>query len=362
MVLLSICIPTRNRPAVIKKTLDFIIAQIHKLGLENEIEIIVADNTDAVSEKINPESIKYPLLRYFNNKGNIGYYGSINKMTKSATGTYAWYLSDDDILADDAIAEIISALKDTSREINYLTFLSGGMVRGEITDEDIYFKGLDCDYFSDGLLFMQRYFESVIFISTNIFHVKKLNAHADKYNLFNNYSSAYQNSLLCLSFIGLHGNVRIIRKTILYDNLQAKTYTEETAITVPVLGYIEALHKLEAFGFKPHAYEAYRKSVRDHVLHCGLTFSIGRIETPQRFDYRPGYRSIMCDSKLEIRTRLYALFVYVLLHLPKMAAKVCIRTVFTFKSPHFTYSRWAARIKESHDSLCAMKNRIDSTY
>ena len=65
---LSICIPTYNRAAVLEKTLDTIVQQ-----LDDEIEIVISDNcsTDNTEEVGRKYANKYKNIKYFRNEVNV---------------------------------------------------------------------------------------------------------------------------------------------------------------------------------------------------------------------------------------------------------------------------------------------------
>ncbi|SHI96953.1 Glycosyltransferases involved in cell wall biogenesis [Propionispora hippei DSM 15287] len=91
--LVSILIPTYNRPEYFKIALESAINQTYR-----NIEIVIADNsTNEETKKVISSYLeKYDNIRYFNNGGNIGIQSVLNLVTKSS-GEYINYLMDDDV-------------------------------------------------------------------------------------------------------------------------------------------------------------------------------------------------------------------------------------------------------------------------
>jgi len=70
--LVSICIPTYNRAAYLKKSIDSIISQAEFLS--GEVEIVISDNAsaDMTKEKVDAYFSKFSNIHYFCNSNNIG--------------------------------------------------------------------------------------------------------------------------------------------------------------------------------------------------------------------------------------------------------------------------------------------------
>ena len=308
MYLLSVCIPTRNRPKELLKTVKAIEDQIEAANALNEVEIVISDNTDRDELRLAPSDFPYVNLTFLSNDGNIGYARNVNKVFFSAKGTYTWLLADDDIPLDGAILHILNALRDQnpSRPINYLTYFTGAILSGKAVD-NFYSITADIDYYMDGRDFLQPYWLSIIFISSNIFCREKMIEHAQKYNLFENVNDVFQNSLLSISFIDKLGGVKIIPKTLLLDTYRPKNYTPYTSINVPVIQYVKLLKQLESISVSAECIELIRKSVNEHLLGYGLGFVIRKIETDDHFQYGDEYKKFVKDSYLQIDTRGWAL-------------------------------------------------------
>lgn len=115
--LLSIVIPTYNRKVELKCQLYRLLAEINKLHVlkKKNIEIIISDNCsdyDFVSFMSNI-SFELPkeILRFSQNKENVGFDRNIEKLYNEATGEYIWFLSDDDNFVCGAIDKILKTIE-----------------------------------------------------------------------------------------------------------------------------------------------------------------------------------------------------------------------------------------------------------
>ena len=99
---LSICIPTYNRPELLKNTIENLVNNIYKKDFLKEILII--DNSEKNDSKdIVKNYLKdYGKIRYIKNHTNLGAEGNFKKSIYEATGEYIWIIGDDDILEKDS--------------------------------------------------------------------------------------------------------------------------------------------------------------------------------------------------------------------------------------------------------------------
>jgi glycosyltransferase involved in cell wall biosynthesis len=226
-IILSICIPTRNRKKEVLHQLELIFNSGAELnGL---IEVVIGDNSDNPEEELSGVSFNDRGIRvnYIKNEGNIGYSGNINNLINNAIGAYVWLLADDDYLYDNSIAEIIEALQKKS-EINYLTFDHDTAINGEVVVKERYFSNVKNTFFVNGNDFLRSHFTSVIFVSINIFNREKLlSFKLDNANLVND---TYQNSILCLAFIEKYGNCFVIDKSLIIETSGNKLPSPKSAI------------------------------------------------------------------------------------------------------------------------------------
>lgn len=127
MMLLSICIPTYNRPDELKELYRSILRPaLDEYG--ERIEVIVRDNSDENNALLN-QAILGDSISYYKNETNIGFWGSQLKLVEDATGNYIWIISDDDLILWDGFRRLMDCLPRANDEgidcivlpINYRT-------------------------------------------------------------------------------------------------------------------------------------------------------------------------------------------------------------------------------------------------
>ncbi|HUR65061.1 MAG TPA: glycosyltransferase family 2 protein [Chitinophagaceae bacterium] len=107
--LVSIGLPTYNRPAGLQKVLDCIHAQTY-----SNLEIIISDNCSdnaEVAAIIRAAGEKDKRIRAITQATNIGLEGNFNFVYARATGDYFIWMSDDDVFDDNYIAECVKYLE-----------------------------------------------------------------------------------------------------------------------------------------------------------------------------------------------------------------------------------------------------------
>jgi glycosyltransferase involved in cell wall biosynthesis len=107
---LTIAIPTYNRPQCVVERLQEIIPQCR--GLEH-VEVLVIDNASTDDVRCSVLE-KYPgtrdWIRFHRNVGNVGLAGNICRCYEVATGSWVWTLGDDDSVEPDAVQQILNAI------------------------------------------------------------------------------------------------------------------------------------------------------------------------------------------------------------------------------------------------------------
>lgn len=108
--IVSICIPTFNRSRYVASLLDSLVGQLE--GFPYPYEIFIADNAspDATAEVVASFSDRLP-IRYHRHAENIGGYPNWQFVMSQAVGRYLVYLSDDDSLLGDQVAQIIAKME-----------------------------------------------------------------------------------------------------------------------------------------------------------------------------------------------------------------------------------------------------------
>ena len=154
---LSICIPTYNRAALLRETLENVIAQA-----TNEVEIVVSDNAspDNTEEIVRGFQKRFPRLTYFRQSENRGADRNYLNAVACAQGEYCWLLGDDDLLEDGAIACLLE--KYLSRPVDFVQLsVTAYDVRMEtVTERSIDKLEVYEDlYTTDTLSFFARFFQ-----------------------------------------------------------------------------------------------------------------------------------------------------------------------------------------------------------
>jgi glycosyltransferase involved in cell wall biosynthesis len=109
--LLSICVPTYNRPDRLRVMLQAILPQV--ADCSDKVELWISDNasTDDTAQVVE-ESKRLGPFRYSRNATNIGLISNLIRCaTELAQGEFVWLLGDDDLLCPNALSRIVSALE-----------------------------------------------------------------------------------------------------------------------------------------------------------------------------------------------------------------------------------------------------------
>lgn len=110
--LISICIPTYNRPQELKRTLESIDTTKY-----NDVDIVISENcsprqadTRKVVEAFKAQS--HYEIHYFENERNLGYDKNIRALVARATGTYCMFFSDDDMFMPGAMDGFVEFVRE----------------------------------------------------------------------------------------------------------------------------------------------------------------------------------------------------------------------------------------------------------
>jgi glycosyltransferase involved in cell wall biosynthesis len=108
--ILTIGIPTHNRPELLKASVEAIIADA---GNRN-VEIIVSDNaSDKPAAEILGDLLINPRLHVYRNEVNIGVNKNIGRIVNEyASGEFVWILGDDDLIIEGAVHSILKVIYD----------------------------------------------------------------------------------------------------------------------------------------------------------------------------------------------------------------------------------------------------------
>lgn len=105
---ISICIPTRNRKDLLTECLESIFNQS---TIPDEILVVDGSSNDETKNYINELQEIYPFLVYKSQDDYNGIAGGVVKAIKEANSNFCWMLSDDDMLEDNSVSNVIHFLK-----------------------------------------------------------------------------------------------------------------------------------------------------------------------------------------------------------------------------------------------------------
>lgn len=108
---LSIYIPTWNRSNYLDQLLETLVKSA--IGFEENIEIVISDNAsdDDTFLVVEKYRLNYSYIRYHRNKENI-WEGNYRQAPELCDGSYLWIIGDDDQVGENAICEVLSAIKE----------------------------------------------------------------------------------------------------------------------------------------------------------------------------------------------------------------------------------------------------------
>ncbi len=111
--LLSICIPTYNREAYLKRLLDSIVTQ---KWFTEEVCIIINDgpSKDSTTEMVEELQKNYKNIYYSRNDVAVGMLPAILESIDMSTGEYTWLFGSDDFMYPDALEIVIRTIKKQS--------------------------------------------------------------------------------------------------------------------------------------------------------------------------------------------------------------------------------------------------------
>lgn len=105
--LVSICIPTYNRPEFLRRAVESCLAQTY-----SNFEIVITDNSTNDDTANAAKNWTDPRVRYYKNEGNIGTEGSCNRGISLSRGEYIKFLMDDDLLKPRCLELMVKGLEE----------------------------------------------------------------------------------------------------------------------------------------------------------------------------------------------------------------------------------------------------------
>jgi glycosyltransferase involved in cell wall biosynthesis len=110
---LTIGIPTWNRLPYLQKNVEGLIRQILSQQLTDSVEIFISDNasTDDSAAFLSETTQQHSFVRAYSHSENRGANANFQFVIESAQAEYVWLLGDDDLLAENVIARVITDIK-----------------------------------------------------------------------------------------------------------------------------------------------------------------------------------------------------------------------------------------------------------
>jgi len=145
-ILLSIAIPTYNSAVLLENLLDNIISQVSEF--RDKIEICISNNcsTDNTRKIVMNFKEKYPdLIKYNENKKNLGFDRNVLKVVSMAEGEFVWSFGDDDNIISDGIKEVIDFIENNDAKNIGLIILKqkSYFINKKTGKETVYFSSLE---------------------------------------------------------------------------------------------------------------------------------------------------------------------------------------------------------------------------
>jgi glycosyltransferase involved in cell wall biosynthesis len=186
--ILTISIPTYNRPEKIKTQVRLLLPQ-----LTDQVDLVVYDNCSDIPVKnyfSEDELTKFTLIR---NKVNVGGDANIARCFENCNTKWLWTLSDDDFVKFDAVEIILNQINQNSDYI-FINFCKG------ISFETYGFEELAYEFKSPTV------FSSSFTMSSCLYNMSKLKVKLEHY--YNNLSSMMGTTILVLKYVHSHRNAR----------------------------------------------------------------------------------------------------------------------------------------------------------
>ncbi len=160
--LLSICIPSYNRPEELIRLLESV-----DIKDKNKVEIVICEDFAPKREEVRKAVTEFQAkseynIRYVENEVNLGYDRNLKECIKQANGTWIMYMGDDDMFVPNAMDDYIRFLEEHS-ELGYIL----RSYRALHSDGSIeYFKYYeDTKFFEAGFSCYVELFRKSVFIS-----------------------------------------------------------------------------------------------------------------------------------------------------------------------------------------------------
>ena len=111
--MISVCIPSYNRPGALAELLDSVLRQAFE-----DYEIVISDDRSQEREAIRAVVAQHQArhrgrIRYYENEENLGYDANFRAMIRRATGEFCFIMGNDDVIAPNAFTTVVEAVQRT---------------------------------------------------------------------------------------------------------------------------------------------------------------------------------------------------------------------------------------------------------
>lgn len=199
--LLSIYIPTYNRPTELLELLECLKNERNKLDSPRAVEIIVSDNASEKCIKSTVPDSHYDI--WIRNTRNIGADANILLSMERCTGRYLWCIGDDDLIKDGALAKILACLSNPELSRCSLFYLNATVVK---MNDEILIERVVAEI-SQGIHKSHEAFEVIggNLLTLSTFILSNMHFTKTKDSLAFRYGRSYLCSPLCMSLDALSG-------------------------------------------------------------------------------------------------------------------------------------------------------------
>ena len=112
--LVSIIIPTYNRPSQLKQAIESVLAQTY-----GNVEIVVVNDCGSMAEEVVELLNSQGNIQYHRAKRNAGLAAARNMGIRNAQGAYIGFLDDDDRLYTDHVESLLHTMMDNGWDVAF---------------------------------------------------------------------------------------------------------------------------------------------------------------------------------------------------------------------------------------------------
>ena len=246
-MLLTIAIPTYNRPTSLNDRLVEISRLPERLAMQ--VEVLICDNGE-IQAPI-PKHAGHLSVRYFKNERNLGLGGNIESCVKNSRGDFVWLCSDDDQIQIANLGDLLKKLSQSNSEVIAL---------GDTTEGQ--------SYVGQGLLTheLPPYWTDFGFIGGCVYRAedaKKFIANRSSGGL----NATYQQILIALGMYAHGSRIERLENIYVVDTCTPKVYKVRAAYVARILDLIKLENQLNFLGLPKKDLVQICKKTDSHGIH-----------------------------------------------------------------------------------------------